>query len=486
MTPSEVESLLRAMAGRRVLCVGDLVLDRFVYGASDRVSREAPVVALEERRRDVMLGAVGNVARNVAALGGLALMATVVGDDPESHDIAGLLAAADGIEVELIAASGRATPVKTRYVSGGQQMLCVDRNPSGVISADAEADLIAAVKSAMAHVDVVILSDYGRGAVTPTVAKAVIEAANATGRKVFADPRGRDFSRYDGAYAVKPNALELSLEAGMPVRTDEEAEAALREVMGRTASLQHLIVTRGGAGMTILPRDGRPSVHRSEPRDVYDVSGAGDTTIAALALATAGGAALAQAAQLANRAAGVAVSKVGTAAVRADEVAADAWRGSVHVAPVDGLDVAVERVAKWRADGHRIGFTNGCYDLLHVGHLATFEHARSQCDRLVVGVNADASVRRLKGPARPINTDADRARMVAALGPVDAVVVFEEDTAESVIAALKPDVYVKGGDYQVDQLPETPLVRSYGGEIVLAPLQPGRSTTGMLKKMAAD
>lgn len=484
MSLAEIEALLARMQGVRVLCVGDLILDRFVYGAPARVSREAPVVALSETERRTMLGACGNVARNIASLGGQVALAAVVGDDPESHEVSSLLVEGGFDDVELIVAQGRQTPVKTRYVASGQQVLCVDRDPSAAISEVTADRLIEAIAHAIADVAMVALSDYGRGAMSRRVIRAVIDHARAAGVPVVADPRGRDFSRYDGVTVLKPNAAELALEAGASVNGDEEAAAALAAVKAHLPEVEHLVLTRGGRGMAVLSKGApAPVFHRSAPREVYDVSGAGDTTMAALALALAGGASITQAIQLANRAAGVVVTKVGTATVTAAELAADAREKPLTGAPMESLAEAAERVARWRADGLRIGLTNGCFDILHVGHLAALAYARGLCDRLVVGVNADASVARLKGSGRPINTAKDRARLLAALGPVDLVVTFAEDTAVRLVETLRPDVYVKGGDYAVDALPEAPTVRAYGGQIALAPLEEGRSTTALIAKL---
>lgn len=486
MTPAELEELVAAMQGRRVLCVGDLILDRFIYGRATRVSREAPVVALAETRREAMLGACGNVARNVAALGGRAILAAAVGDDLEGHEVSGLLESGGFEDVEIITVPGRATPVKSRYVAGGQQILCADRDPETPLDGAGEARLIEAVAGAVADADVAILSDYGRGAVTPAMSAALIAAANAAGVKVIVDPRGRDFSRYDGAYIIKPNAYELSLEAARPCDDDAQAIAALKAVMGKLNSTEHLLVTRSAKGMALLKRGGAPEFFRSEPRDVYDVSGAGDTTIAALGLAVAAGAGPAQAVKLANQAAGIVVGKVGTAVVRAAELLADAQSKTIVGAPVAAREEAADRVARWKADGLRVGFTNGCFDILHVGHLSTLNRARALCDRLVVGVNADAAVARLKGEGRPIHAAEDRARLLASLAPVDLAVIFEEETASAVITALKPDVYVKGGDYNLETLPEAAAVQAYGGEIAFAPMAEGKSTSGILGKLAAE
>lgn len=484
LTPVALDALLARMAGRRVLCVGDLILDRFVYGSAGSVSREAPVVSLNQSRIETMLGAAGNVARNVASLGGAVTLAGVVGDDAEGHEALALLEAAGFAEVDVVTAA-RPTPLKTRYVAGGQQVLCVDRDPQAPLDAPAAAALVAAAESAMAHAEIVLLSDYARGAVTPEVSRGVIAAARARGLRVVVDPRGRDFSRYDGAFLIKPNALELSTEAGAACGDDEEAAAALETVLARTPEVEHLLVTRSAKGMMLLSRGGEARAFAAEARDVYDVSGAGDTTLAALGLALAADAPLAEAIDVAMRAGGVVVSKVGTATTRPKELIEDALGRRAASAPVASLEEAQELAARWRANGLRVGLTNGCFDILHVGHLAALEQARRECDRLVVGVNADASVRRLKGAGRPVNVEDERARLIAALGPVDAAVIFTEDDAGALVTAIQPDVYVKGGDYRPEDLPEAAAARACGARIVITPLVEGRSTTRLIERLNA-
>ncbi len=485
LSVDEIAALIEKFRGLRVACVGDLVLDRFVYGSSDRVSREAPVPALDERRRTANLGAAGNVARNVAALGGIPILCATVGDDPEGHEVSAALANEEFGDVELVTAARRATPTKTRYVANNQQMLCVNRDPHGAIGPEVEEGFIRAALAAIESAQAVILSDYGRGAVTPRVARAVIDASNAAGVKVVTDPRGRDFTRYDGSYIVKPNAQELGEEAGFIIEDDADSARALAQVAQRLPGVAHLLVTRGARGVGRLSRGESEVVWcASAVRDVYDVSGAGDTTIAALGLGVAAGADIDAAIDVANRAAGVVVTKIGTAVVRGREVIEDARSQTGASASMATLEQATEEVARWRAKGRRIGLTNGCFDVLHVGHLTSLERARAACDRLVVAINSDASVRRLKGEGRPINSAVDRARMIAALSPVDLVVEFDDDTAIKVVEALQPEVYVKGGDYTPDALPEAASVRAYNGEILITSLEPGKSTTDTLKKLS--
>lgn len=485
MSVTALEQLVTAMADVRVLCVGDLILDRFIYGDASRISREAPVAVVNQTHREFTLGAAGNVARSVAALGGQALLAAVVGDDPEGHSISRMLSETDFADVELVTAKGRMTPMKTRYVAGGQQVLCVDRNPEVGLDDEAQTELIQLVEGAVGDCDVVVISDYGRGVLDGPVLSAVIRAAVTADKPVVADPRGRDFSAYDGCFVLKPNVHELARETGMACDTDEQLERAIESVLGRLHAVEHLVVTRGAKGMARRSRGSdQTQWFRATPRDVFDISGAGDISAAGLAMAVAAGASPTEAIAFANRAAGLGVTKMGTAIVTAEEVVADAHGRSLSGAPIADLGMAGEVAARWRADGARIGLTNGCFDLLHVGHVNTINRARSLCDRLVVGVNADASVRRLKGEARPINSQTDRAWLVSALGAVDMVVVFEDDTAIPLVEALKPDVYVKGGDYNtVDSLPETAAVRAFGGEVALAPLAPNRSTSELIRKI---
>ncbi|MGJ3230461.1 MAG: D-glycero-beta-D-manno-heptose 1-phosphate adenylyltransferase [Oceanicaulis sp.] len=484
MKREQAARLLSLLSGKRALVLGDLILDSFVYGEVRRISREAPAPILSQTRRTDMLGGAGNLARNIESLGGSATLISALGDDAEAARAAALAHEACGERARMITAKRRSTPVKIRYVAQNQQMFVVDRDPGGPVSPELEEALIAAVREAIDEADILILSDYGRGVITPRTAQAAITIANGAGVPVSVDPRGTDYERYDGATVIKPNADELAAVTARPVRDDSEAVAALQALKAMLPETAALLVTRGAAGMTLLDRAGRAHHHRSTPRDVYDVSGAGDTALAALSLAMAADIALDEAMALADLCAGVAVTKPGTAVVTPDEVVeasaigedAPDWR----VLP---RTRAAELAAAWRAQGLRVGFTNGCFDILHPGHLAVLRFAASACDRLIVGLNADDSVRRLKGPDRPVNDQDTRAVMLASLEMVDRVVIFEDDTPEALIRALRPHVMIKGADYKADDLPGAAFMRETGGDILLAPLLEGRSTSNIVAKL---
>ena len=476
--------LLEMFEGRTALVIGDLIFDSFVYGTVARISREAPAPILSEHRRTAMLGGAGNLARNTASLGGHVRLVSVVGDDAEGEAAQALAKDACGESAWLVRTPGRETPSKTRFVSNNQQMFCVDRNPSAVIDENAEAALLKAYKSALPGADVVMVSDYGRGALTPGLLKALIAEARRAGVPLSVDPRGKDFTRYDGASVIKPNADELAGETGLPVADDAQAEAALHALKAALPDTGAVLVTRGAAGMCLLDRDGSLHHHKSRPREVFDVSGAGDTALAALSLAMAAQVSLPDAMAIADLAAGVAVAKPGTATVHRDEILADLATGSE--APdwrVIEREAAASLTARWSAQGLKVGFTNGCFDILHPGHLAVLRHAASVCDRLVVGLNSDSSVRRLKGPQRPVNDAETRAVMLASLEMVDRVVVFEDDTPQALIEALRPHVLVKGADYAAEELPGADFVKSCGGDVILAPLVEGVSTTGFVDRL---
>ena len=484
MDRDRAASILERIAGKRALCLGDVIFDEFVYGETNRISREAPVPVLSETRRAAMLGGAANLARNIVTLGGRARILSVIGDDARGDAVDALLRDDLGQDGGLVRAKGRITPGKTRYVANAQQVLCVDQDPAAAIAGADETGLIAQIRDQIAQCEVVVISDYGRGVVTPTLARAAIAVARQAGTPVCVDPRGLGYDRYDGADVIKPNAAELAEEAGLPVIDDASAEAALQAVMNRLEHTPALLATRGGAGMSLLRRGQAVIHHRAQPRSVFDVSGAGDTALAALALCVAAGVDLEEAMALADLAAGAAVAKAGTACVSPDEVMAEAEGGlSAPLWRVPDRAGAAELSAAWRARGLKVGFTNGCFDILHPGHLSALRFANAACDRLIVGLNSDRSVRRLKGKNRPVNTAEDRALMLASLDMVDRVVVFDEDTPAELIEAIRPDVLVKGADYVADDLPGSAFIKSYGGRILLAPLEPGRSTTRLVERI---
>ena len=483
-SPTSPTDRVAAIAAVTVLCIGDVMLDRFVYGRVDRISPEAPIPVLRVDHEAAMLGGAGNVAANLAGLGAGCRFVAAVGDDPAGDDLTRLLAEQLGRPGLLAIEPGRPTTIKTRFIAGGQQLLRADQETVMAVSPPGERRLIARAEAAMADCAAVILSDYAKGVLTPAVLDGVFAAARAYGRPVVVDPKGRDFTRYRGASVLTPNRRELAEATGLAAAADDEVERAARRLLADTG-VGAVVATRGQRGMSVVPGDG-PATHlRGEAREVFDVSGAGDTAVATLTAALAAGATLEDAARLANLAGGIVVGKIGTAAVHAEELVAALRHETLARGEAKVLDAtrASDQVQRWRMDGRRIGFTNGCFDLLHPGHISLMRQARAACDRLVVGLNTDASIRRLKGPDRPVQTEEARAAVLASLADVDLVVPFADDTPIELITRFRPDVLVKGADYTIEQVVGADLVRSYGGRVLLAALTPGQSTTATIRRM---
>jgi D-beta-D-heptose 7-phosphate kinase / D-beta-D-heptose 1-phosphate adenosyltransferase len=476
-------SLAAALGGARVVCVGDVMLDCFIRGRVERISPEAPVPVLHVEEDERRLGGAGNVLRNLHALGASTCFVSVTGDDDAGREIARMVAALGGGESRVLAERGRVTSVKTRYVAESQQLLRADRERVAPLSRALRADLLAQVKAALPHYQLVVLSDYAKGVLAEGFAAEIIEAARAAGKKVVVDPKGRDYSAYRGASILKPNRRELAEAAGRALETEDAVVAAARALI-KAHGFEALLVSCGKDGMLLI---GGEDVHRlaAEAREVYDVSGAGDTAVAVLGAALASGASLLDAALLANVAAGVVVGKVGTAVVHANELAeAIVDRDTLAHKKVLPLALALDHIARWRRNGLKVGFTNGCFDLIHPGHVSLLTQARAKCDRLVVGLNGDASVKRLKGEGRPVQNQEARAAVLASLAPVDLVVLFDSDTPVELIRAIRPDLLVKGADYSRDQVVGADIVESYGGKVMLAEILKGYSTTATIARAA--
>ena len=478
---------LADLSRQTVLCVGDLMLDEFVYGDVSRISPEAATPVIAVKRTEVMIGGAGNVARNLTSLGTACVFVGVVGDDDAGRALADALEAQPLIEFDLVIDRARQTTRKVRFVSEhfSTHLLRADWEHAVAIDATAEDELIARVAESMPKVDAVVLSDYAKGALTPRVIRAVIDAANAQKRPVVVDPKGRDYSIYRGATLITPNRQELADATRTSARSDDEIAAAAESLRAQLDA-HAVLVTRSEDGMTLAA--GGDAVHvPAYPVKVRDVSGAGDTVVAVLAAMLSLNADFESAMRAANAAAAVVVGKRGTASVSLAELrhrilpAATLAPEEKIVFDWSQLD---DHLNDWRRQGLRVGFTNGCFDLLHPGHIRLLAGARAACDRLVVGLNGDASVTRLKGEGRPVQPVEARAELLAALEAVDLVVVFEEDTPEDLIARIKPTVLVKGGDYTREQVVGADLVESLGGQVILVDLVPGHSTSAMVARVA--
>ena len=481
---SSLAAYLTRFAGRTVLVLGDVMLDRYVLGEVHRISPEAPIPVLKAERRRSMLGGAGNVAQNVAALGARAVLVGMIGADAAGDEVAQILHGSAGVAAQLVLAPDRPTTVKTRFMSGAHQLLRLDEELAQPTSPAIERQVLTAFAAAVETADAVVISDYAKGVLTDNVLAQAIGLARGAGLMVVVDPKRSDLSAYTHAGVLTPNAGELARATGLPVGTDEEAaEAGARAV--EIAAADAVLVTRSEKGLTLV-RPHRPALHLpTRAREVADVSGAGDTVSAALGIMLACGAPLADAAVMANIAAGISVSKPGTATVGHSELAE-----AVHqreLAAIDGkiadLEIALSRISAWRRQGLRIGLTNGCFDLIHPGHVRLLARARTACDRLVVALNSDASVRRLKGPTRPVQSETARATVMASMASADLVVVFDEDTPERLIRAIQPDLLFKGADYRLDQVVGADIVQSHGGRVVLIDLEQGHSTTDTIRRI---
>jgi D-beta-D-heptose 7-phosphate kinase/D-beta-D-heptose 1-phosphate adenosyltransferase len=483
-----LESFHRA----RVLILGDVMLDRFIYGSVERISPEAPIPVMAVERTAAMPGGAANVARNVATLGGQVILVGTVGEDDAAAELQTQLASMPTVTSELLVDRSRPTTLKTRHIADRQQVLRTDVESREPISPLVAAQVLARFRAALPQAQVVILSDYNKGLLSDAVVADAIAAARQAGRPVVVDPKSKALSKYRGASVLTPNRLELQMACGHECASDEQVSAGAAAILAQRVC-EALVVTRGKDGMTVMEAarapDATPSgVHlRTAAREVFDVSGAGDTVVATLALGMAFGATLVDAARLANTAAGIVVGKQGTATVSAGEIIARL--DPAHDGPLSGKHFALESVqqlvARWRDLGLRIAFTNGCFDLLHPGHVALLNQARRSADRLVVGLNSDLSVRRLKGPGRPVQSEVARATVLASLKSVDAVVIFQEDTPLELISALEPDVLVKGADYTVETVVGAEVVLRRGGKVMLAELVPAHSTTSTIERIGA-
>jgi D-beta-D-heptose 7-phosphate kinase/D-beta-D-heptose 1-phosphate adenosyltransferase len=484
-TDIDLAAIVRLFHTAHVLVIGDVILDRYVAGNVQRLSPEAPIPVLRPASSRSTLGGAANVALNVAALGGQAVLVGVVGTDDTGMALEQLVATTPGIEAALVRAPGRPTTAKTRFMSGPYQLLRLDEETTDPVDGTTATALLARIQVALENADIVVLSDYAKGVLCDRVLTATLKLAAERGRIVIADPKRADFSAYRGATILTPNEHEVRIATHIAAEHDTEADRAGRAALEMTEG-EAVLVTRSAKGMT-LARRGCPALHLpTRAREVADVSGAGDTVVAALAVALSAGACLPEAAMLANATAGISVAKQGTATVTQQELL-DILHLRDLVATdrkVVALEEAVSRVAAWHAAGLRVGFANGCFDLIHPGHVRLLSEARAACDRLVVALNTDASVKRLKGPTRPVQNETSRATVMASLAPVDLVTLFDEDTPLELITLLRPDVLVKGSDYTVSQVVGADLVQGWGGRVLLVGLQEGHSTTGTIRRMA--
>jgi D-beta-D-heptose 7-phosphate kinase/D-beta-D-heptose 1-phosphate adenosyltransferase len=478
---NDLAEYVKRLSRASVLVVGDAMLDRYVYGEVTRVSPEAPVPILTVTREVAMPGGAGNVVRNLIALEAATAFVSVVGDDQAGSDLTGLIGGQQGVEPWLLVQGGRTTTMKTRYIAQGQHLIRADREETIALPEKLAERLIRIASDAMAATSVTVLSDYRKGVLGADVAPRLIAAAKALGRKVIVDPKGTDYARYRGADVVTPNRRELAEATGLSVDSESGIVAAAQVLLQRFG-FGAVLVTRAEDGMSLVTNDAVRH-YPGEAREVFDVSGAGDTVVATLAAALAVDVPVFEAARLANIAGGIVVAKVGTAVARQNDLLAALTPVTGALRKVVTPAAAAEAAERWRTRGYTVGFTNGCFDLLHPGHVHLLEQCRAMCDRLIVGMNSDASVRRLKGPTRPVQPEAARAAVLASLASVDLVCMFEDDTPIGVLKLIKPDLLVKGADYTVATVVGAKEVESWGGKVALAELLPGHSTTATLARL---
>ena len=468
-----------------VLVIGDLMLDRYLIGHVQRISPEAPVPVVLLKEQNDRAGGAANVAANLANLGITTRIAGCVGEDAEATTLLALINHL-GIKSEaVIQSSERPTIAKTRVMSSNQQIVRIDQESQSDFSSAENAELHVLIARALLEKPaIVILSDYAKGVLNDQACKAIIKACNEANIPVLVDPKGQDYSKYKNATALTPNKKETAEACGVNIN-DNNALINGAKQLKANLNLEFLAVTRGEEGITLLDKNVDHHI-AATAKQVFDVSGAGDTVIATLAAGLIHGLSPQAALSLANTAAGIVVGKVGTVPIQLEELLHEltSKNASEQADKICDLKNLSNKVKTWRANNQKIVFTNGCFDLLHAGHVTYLEAAKKTGDKLILGLNTDRSVSALKGPSRPVIHENDRARVLAALEAVDAVILFDEDTPLNLIDKLRPDVIVKGDDYTEDQVVGGKEVKSWGGSVKLIPLVQGRSTTGILEKIS--
>ncbi len=462
----------------KILVLGDLMIDHYLWGSCERISPEAPVQVVDIAKETTVLGGAGNVINNLKALGADVSVAGVIGDDDNGEELREMLRAIDVDTQNLMIQKGRKTSKKSRVIAVSQQILRYDKESKNAIEKESVAKILDSVKKSINEYDALILSDYGKGVLTEELCQGVISLSNANGVKVLVDPKGSDFSKYRGAYLLTPNKKEAQLATGRDIDDEVSLKEALLQLKSE-CDLTVSLITLSEDGIAIY--DEKLKRFATVAKEVFDVTGAGDTVIASIAYALSACKNIDETAKFANLAAGVVVGKIGSATVTIDEI--EEYEASLHKSSSDAHIKTFEEidaiVKRYKSQGKRVVFTNGCFDILHVGHVKYLQIAKSFGDILIVGLNSDASVSRLKGPTRPVNVAEDRAYLLAALEAVDFVVPFEEDTPYELIKMIAPDVLVKGGDYEGKTVVGTEFAR----ELKLVDFVDGKSTTKTIEKI---
>ncbi len=475
MTKDSIQNI--SAAPKRFLVIGDIMLDRYCSGSINRISPEAPVPVLRFKEEKNILGGAANVATNLVGINQKVALAACIGADEAGSQVRSLLKEQGIDDGMVLCVNDRPTTLKMRFVAANQQLLRVDNESCQPLAAESQEKLLELIEDRINEFDLVLLSDYMKGVLSYDFTQKVIEAANKNHKKVIVDVKDRNCSKYRGAWLLKPNRKELGDLTGMPVVTMEEVVAAMKHLKG-IAGVNTVLATLGADGMAFLDEQDNVIFEKCDSRKVYDVVGAGDTAFAYVASALAFGFSGKDMLRMANAASSIKVTRFGTAVVSIGEVVDELFCGVNKIQTKDTIEaVLADRRNK------KIVFTNGCFDILHIGHIKYLKEAKAMGDILVLGLNSDASVRRLKGESRPINKQQDRMEMLAEMEFIDYVVLFEEDTPYDLITRVRPDILVKGGDYDVDSIVGADFVRANGGSVEVIPFVEGKSTTNIINAM---
>ena len=479
-----LKTAIDKLSNARVICVGDVMLDKFVYGEIERISPEAPIPVLRCISETSMLGGGGNVARNIIGLGGYCKFISVVGKDAAGKELISQVGKLKNLDARLITDPNRQTSIKTRFIASNQQVMRADTETIEPITRETEKLVLDAVSREADTFAAIVLADYGKGVLSDGLAQKILKFAKTNKIPVVVDPQGSNYLNYANAAIITPNKKELREATGLAVETTEDTVAAARELM-KNRNIKAVLATRSADGMTLVHSSGKYDHFPAQAREVFDVSGAGDTVAACLATCIAAKIPIDVSVKLANAAAGIVVAKMGTAVAYTEDLLESITDNKAEdkEKKVQNLQSLSKAIIEWRKMGYVIGFTNGCFDLIHPGHLSVIQKAKSLCDRLIVAVNSDVSIKAIKGTKRPIQNQNTRMTILSALSAVDIVIKFDTKTPTDLIKKLQPDKFFKGSDYINTEIPESKIVKAYGGEVVFVDLIEGHSTTSTIDQI---